>query len=218
RPRAPSPAPAEHPPAFAGHAACAGCHAAEAAAWQTSQHAAAMQPATPVTVLGNFDGAEFTYEGVTSTFFRRDDRFFVRTDGPDGALADFEVKYTFGVFPLQQYLIPFPDGRMQALSIAWDTRPREAGGQRWFHLYPDEHIDHRDPLPGPRPLQNGNSVGAECPSTTLRRNYDATSDRYAPTWSEVNVACEPCHGPAADHVAWAERRPGWERLAATKGL
>ena len=44
--------------------------------------------------------------------------------------------YTFGVDPLQQYLIELPGGRLQALGIAWDTRPKAQGGQRWFHLYP----------------------------------------------------------------------------------
>ena len=78
----------------------------------------------------------------TSTFFRRDGKFFVRTDGPDGALHDYEIKYTFGYRPLQQYLIEFPGGRMQCLPIAWDTRPKAQGGQRWFHLYPDERITH----------------------------------------------------------------------------
>ena len=86
----------------------------------------------------------YTYQGVTSTFFRRDGKFFVRTDGPDGQLADFEVKYTFGVSPLQQYLVELPGGRLQALSITWDARPRDQGGQRWFRLYPNEqHRPHR---------------------------------------------------------------------------
>jgi hypothetical protein len=55
-------------------------------------------------------------------------------DGLDGKLADFEIRYTFGIALLQQYLIAFPDGRMQALGIAWDSRPKDKGGQRWFHL------------------------------------------------------------------------------------
>ena len=46
----------------------------------------------------------------------------VDPDGPDGKLADFDVKYTFGVEPLQQYLVELAGGRLQALSIAWDTR------------------------------------------------------------------------------------------------
>ncbi|TMB44294.1 MAG: tetratricopeptide repeat protein [Deltaproteobacteria bacterium] len=206
------------PPEFVGHDACVPCHRTEAEAWKDSQHAHAMQPATPATVLGNFDDATVTYDGVTSTFFRRDDRFFVRTDGPDGALADFEVKYTFGVYPLQQYLVPFPDGRMQALSIAWDARPQQAGGGRWFHLYPDEHIDHRDPLHWTRLEQNWNYMCADCHSTNLRRNYDPVHDRYATTWSDLAVGCEACHGPGSNHVAWAEKRPGWEKLTGSEGL
>ena len=106
----------------------------------------AMQEATAKTVLGNFDGATFTYGDVTSRFFKRDGKFFVNTDGPDGKLADFEIRYTFGVYPLQQYLIAFPDGRMQALGIAWDSRPKDKGGQRWFHLYPDQNLHAGDPL------------------------------------------------------------------------
>jgi hypothetical protein len=199
---------------FVGAAACVECHAAEGEAWRGSQHAQAMQPATAATVLGDFDDARFTKDGVTSTFFRKEGRYFVRTDGPDGRLADFEIAYTFGVHPLQQYLIPFPDGRMQALSIAWDARPREAGGQRWFHLYPDEHIDSRDELHWTRLQQNWNYVCADCHSTNLRRNYDATHDRYATTWSDPAVACEACHGPGSEHVAWAKTRTGGDGATA----
>ena len=64
--------------------ACAGCHAAQSEAWQGSQHALAMQVATPATVLGDFADAQLQALGVTTTFFREGDRFFVRTDGPDG--------------------------------------------------------------------------------------------------------------------------------------
>jgi len=144
--------PARHPPiapsggGYVGAQSCAECHQTEYRHWQGSQHAQAMQPATGQTVLGDFNDASFTYAGITSTFFRRDGKFLVRTDGPDGQLQDFEIAYTFGVYPLQQYLIGFPDGRYQALGLAWDSRPREQGGQRWFHLYPDQQLTHQDPL------------------------------------------------------------------------
>ncbi|HSI13031.1 MAG TPA: multiheme c-type cytochrome, partial [Chthoniobacter sp.] len=87
---------------FVGSAACAECHQREHGEWQGSQHAAAMQEANDKTVLGQFDGATFSHGGVTSTFYRKDDKFWVTTDGPDGKLADFEVRYTFGISPLQQ--------------------------------------------------------------------------------------------------------------------
>jgi hypothetical protein len=127
----------------------------------------------------------------------------VRTDGPDGALHDYEIAYTFGVYPLQQYLIEFPDGRIQALSVAWDARTKAEGGQRWFHLYPNEAIAHDDALHWTGLYQNWNFSCAECHSTDVHKNYDATGNRYRTTWSEINVACEACHGAASRHVAWA---------------
>jgi predicted CXXCH cytochrome family protein len=162
-----------------------------------------MQPATEQSVRGDFADARITYGAVTSTFFRRGAKFFVTTDGADGTLQDFEIKYAFGVDPLQQYLIELPNGRVQPLSLAWDTRPREAGGQRWFHLYPDGGIEHGDDLHWTGRLQNWNFMCADCHSTGVRKGYDAASGRFSTTWSEINVGCEACHGPGARHVEWA---------------
>ena len=194
---------------FVGSDTCAGCHATEAKLWDRSQHKAAMQHATVKTVLGDFNDAGFDYYGVHSRFFRKDEKFLVETDGPDGKLAEFEVKYTFGIDPLQQYLIELPDGRIQALSIAWDTRPKEKGGQRWFHLYPNEEIKHDDVLHWTKLNQNWNFMCAECHSTGLRKNYDAKADRFATHWAEISVGCEACHGQGSSHAAWARDQKSW---------
>jgi tetratricopeptide (TPR) repeat protein len=194
---------------FVGSETCAGCHQAEAELWRGSQHKHAMDHATEKSVLGDFNDASFDYYGVHSRFFRKDGNFFVETDGPDGKLATFEVKYTFGIDPLQQYLIEFPDGRIQALSIAWDSRPKEKGGQRWFHLYPDENIRYDDILHWTKLNQNWNFMCAECHSTGLHKNYDAAVDRYATTWTEISVGCEACHGRGSNHVAWARSQQSW---------
>jgi predicted CXXCH cytochrome family protein len=208
--------------AFVGSETCAGCHQAEAKLWQTSQHKKAMAHATDRTVLGDFSGVTFDYHGVTSRFFRKDGKFLVETDGPDGKLATFEIKYTFGVDPLQQYLIEFPDGRIQALSIAWDSRPKDQGGQRWFHLYPNEDIRHDDVLHWTKLNQNWNFMCAECHSTGVRKNYDAATDHFATTWSEISVGCETCHGTGSDHVTWARNQQSWwpfgKREDRNKGL
>jgi predicted CXXCH cytochrome family protein len=196
-------------PSFVGSQICAGCHQAEAKSWEASQHKAAMQDATDKTVLGDFNDAGFDYYGVHSRFFRGDGKFLVETDGPDGRLAVFEVKFTFGIDPLQQYLVEFPDGRIQALSIAWDTRPKEKGGKRWFHLYPNEEITHDDVLHWTKLNQNWNFMCAECHSTGVRKNYDAGANRFATTWSEISVGCESCHGQGSSHVAWAREKNGW---------
>ena len=194
---------------FVGSETCAGCHQAEAKLWDASQHKAAMQHATDKSVLGDFDDASFDNYGVHSRFFRRDGKFLVETDGPDGKLAEFQVKYTFGIYPLQQYLIEFPGGRVQALSIAWDTQPKDKGGQRWFHLYPNEEIKHDDILHWTKLNQNWNFMCAECHSTGLRKNYDAKADRFATSWAEISVGCEACHGQGSAHAAWARDQQSW---------
>jgi len=158
------------------------------------------------SVAAPFSGTSFSYGGVTSRFTRSGDQFIVRTDGPDGALTDYPVAYTFGVDPLQQYLLRLPGGRLQALSIAWDTRPKAQGGQRWFHLYPAERVDHRDVLHWTGPAQNWNHMCAECHSTNVQKGYAADRDTFDTRWSEVNVSCEACHGPGSRHIEWARQK------------
>ncbi len=208
--------------AFVGSETCAGCHRAQADLWRTSQHKHAMDHATDTAVLGDFSDTRFDYFGVRSRFFRENGKFLVETDGPDGKLGVFEIKYTFGLDPLQQYLVEFPDGRLQALSIAWDSRPKDQGGQRWFQLYPDEQIRHDDFLHWTKLNQNWNFMCAECHSTGVRKNYDAATDRFATSWAEISVGCETCHGRGSRHVAWARdeqrRRSSAQVDDPTKGL
>lgn len=188
---------------FVGEPVCASCHPAEAERWRGSHHDLAMQEADETTVLGRFEDARLTHFGVTSRFFRDGARFVVQTEGPDGRPADFEVAYTFGVAPLQQYLVRSGKGRLQALPLAWDSRPADDGGQRWFALQADEPVSPDDPLHWTRRAYNWNSMCADCHSTGVRRGYDAANDRYETTWQSIDVSCEACHGAGSRHVAWA---------------
>jgi tetratricopeptide (TPR) repeat protein len=203
---------------FVGAQACVSCHAEISKQWAASDHAQAMQPANSNTVKGDFSGARFTYRGVETVFTQDGDRYRVRTDGPDGRLADFEIKYVFGFRPLQQYLIPMPGGRYQTLGVSWDSRPADQGGQRWFHVYPEEPVDYRDVLHWTAPSQNWNYTCAECHSTNLQKNYRADTKTYETTWSEINVSCEACHGPASRHLEWAARDPAQRSADPLMGL
>ncbi|MFO1171675.1 MAG: multiheme c-type cytochrome [Hyphomicrobiaceae bacterium] len=188
---------------FVGAGVCRECHDEEFRSWTPSDHARAMQPADDTTVLGDFSDTTFVHKDIEYRFFKRDRRFMVRTVGSDGRLGDFAVKYTFGVHPLQQYLVEFPNGRLQVLSVAWDSRPAPEGGQRWFHLYSDQSIQPGEALHWTGRYQSWNMQCASCHSTNLKKNYDAQADSYQTSWSEVNVACEACHGPGRKHVEWA---------------
>ena len=192
--------PASRPVAtFVGGKKCMDCHQLEYDRWQNSHHDRAMEVANGETVLGDFNNAVAEFHGVTSRFYRKDERFFVHTQGPNGKMGEFEITHTFGWFPLQQYLVPFPGGRLQCLPIAWNEKEKE-----WYHLYPDTPVDPEDWLYWTNAGQNWNGMCAECHSTNLKKNYDIQNDAYQTTWSEIDVSCEACHGPGSRHVAWAE--------------
>jgi len=187
-------------PGFVGSVACGACHAGELEAWSDSHHSWALRLPTPENVLGDFDDANLEHKGVTSRFFRDGDRFLVETDGADGELATFDVKYVIGVAPLQQYLVELDGGRLQALDLAWDVDQK-----RWFHLYPSEDVAAGNGLHWTGFYKNWQSRCAVCHQTDFRKNYDPAARTYASQWSELTIGCEGCHGPGDAHVAWAER-------------
>jgi tetratricopeptide (TPR) repeat protein len=187
-------------PTYVGGAVCKDCHAQEFKLWSGSHHDLAMQKANASTVLGNFNDALFTKDGITSRFFKQGEHYMVNTDGPDGKLKDFQISYTFGVYPLQQYMVKFPEGKIQVLDIAWDTRTRDEGGQRWFSLHPDDVIKAGDVLHWTGPNLNWNYMCADCHSTNLKKNYEHDTKIFKTTFSEINVSCEACHGPGSKHI------------------
>lgn len=176
-------------------ARCIACHAQQVTAWQKSHHHLAMQPATDAAVLGAFDGRTLTTDVETIRFFRDERGFFIETEGADGARKAHPVAYTFGVEPLQQYLIRFNDGRLQVHGAAWDTR-----ADRWFHLYDGQEVDSEHPLHWTGPQQNADFMCVECHTTGFRRVYEAATDSYDSQWHALGVGCQSCHGPAGEHV------------------
>jgi len=184
---------------FVTSESCSKCHKQEYKEWQNSHHAKAMAVASNETVLGDFNDSVFMKNGVESRFYRKSDGFFVYTRGPKGEMAEYEISHTFGWYPLQQYLIPFPGGKMQCLPIAWNDKEK-----KWFHLYPDLTIDPEEWIYWANQGQNWNSMCADCHSTELQKNYNPGTGNYNTKWAEISVGCEACHGPGSKHLAWGE--------------
>ncbi|MEI7982439.1 MAG: cytochrome c3 family protein, partial [Bacteroidota bacterium] len=187
---------------FTGGKACIECHQKEYRLWSGSDHDKAMSVASDSSMLGDFNNAEFTYDGKTSKFYKRDGKFFVFTEGPGGEMREFRISHTFGVRPLQQYLVPFRSGKYQCLPIAWNTVEK-----KWFNMaamvYKPEDLKPDNWLYWTNQAQNWNSMCAECHSTNLQKNYDLSTKSYHTTWSDINVNCEACHGPGSAHIEWA---------------
>ncbi|MBY0401523.1 tetratricopeptide repeat protein [Myxococcota bacterium] len=233
RPRADAPLAQRAHADFVGSATCAACHAEEAATWQASQHRVAMDLASPKSVKAPFQGETLFDRSGNVRFERRGRAFVVRRDGasrgptgpgPGDEAGDLAVSGTFGVDPLQQYLLDAVGGRIQVLPWAWDTRPEAEGGQRWLHLYPEAAADATDPLHFSRPAQNWNHVCADCHVTGFRKRYSVERQEFESRWEELGVGCEGCHGPGSVHVSWAASQEsvaetgGVERSPADRGL
>ncbi len=218
---------------YVGRNTCARCHEQEVREWTGSHHDLAMDIATPETVLGDFSDVTLDHFGISSRMFKQDDRFMIHTEGPNGKMRDFEIKYVFGVEPLQQYMVEFdrPEdmpaseiARLQVLRVSWDTR-----AMRWFYLSPPDVDEATDPLDPDDVLhwtgrsQCWNTTCADCHSTNLKKNFDAATKTYHTTFSEIDVSCEACHGPGSTHVELAEAKSlFWDRklgygLAKLKG-
>lgn len=184
---------------FVDEKRCASCHASQAAAFAKSNHAKAMAVADDSTVRANFDGARYEHDGVLTTFFKRGGRYFVRTEGPDGKQAEFQVKYTFAYEPLQQYLVDIGGGRLQALDIAWDTNKRE-----WFWLGVGKPAKPGTTYHWTGPFYRWNRTCIDCHSTDPQANFQPETGEYKSTYVATSIGCQSCHGSGAKHVEWAE--------------
>ena len=199
----------DHQAKYVGREACIECHEAEYNDWKGSDHDLAMDYANDSTVLGDFNNATLQAAGHTHKFYKKKGRYYVFTEGPGGKMTEFEVKYVFGHYPLQDYLVEFPGGRLQTLALTWNSKDGN-----WYYMpdsvYKGMKVDHTNWLHWTHQAQNWNSMCADCHSTHVQKNYDIKTDSYHTSWSEIDVSCEACHGPASEHLKWA-RLPDYAR-------
>ncbi len=182
---------------FVGSKTCVACHQKEYSNWEGSHHEQAMKIADSTSILGNFNDITFTSKGINYRFFKRGVEYFVNTEGDDGNYHDYKISYTFGVIPLQQYLIAFSRGKFQCLLVAWDAKEN-----KWYDLQPSLDIHREEWMHWTGGSMTWNTMCADCHSTNLRKNFDSKTEHYQTRFSEINVSCEACHGPSSEHVSF----------------
>jgi tetratricopeptide (TPR) repeat protein len=186
---------------YVGEEACKNCHYNQYKDWFSSDHFKAMQTANDSTVEGNFNNSSFAADGITTKFFKKGKKYFINTQGNDGKYHDFEIKYNFGYYPLQQYLIAFPEGKLQVVRQCWNAKKKI-----WFHQYAGQIIPAHDRLHWTGNAQNWNTTCAYCHSTNLQKNYDFEKNTYHTNYSVMTVSCESCHGPGKFHINYIKSR------------
>ncbi|MGB1003983.1 MAG: multiheme c-type cytochrome [Salibacteraceae bacterium] len=182
-----------HSEPYLGAQKCKECHAEEFNQWATSDHYFSMQKATNEFVKGDF-ATTFVADEISYVFSKRDSNYSVEIT-QNGKTQKFEVAYTFGWHPLQQYLLKTENGKFQTLRASWDTEQN-----KWFHQYDGEIVEPHDWLSWSKGGQNWNTMCSSCHSTHVKKNYDPHKDVFNTTYKEINVACESCHGPGRDHL------------------
>lgn len=194
---------AQEPPAYVGSQSCVQCHEDAASDWRGSHHALAWTSPSAETVVADFDGTSFAYDGMTARFrIDGDGSYHVTVTETDGVTTDYPVHSVVGIEPLQQYLFETEPGRLQSFDVVWDTITKS-----WFHLYPTEDLPPDDGLHWTGPYKNWNARCAECHATGYEKNYSRPTRSYASTQAEIGVGCEACHGPGEAHLAWVEGAP-----------
>jgi len=196
--------------AFVSGELCAGCHEEQYMEWTGSRHDLSMDRATDGTVRGDFENVLFAYKDEAFILFRDGDKYTLRTAGQGSEVHGYGISYVMGASPVQQYVIEFPDGRMQVPGIAWDSRPLNREGGRWIRLYSGKS-GHMAGVGGQVDgFLNWNSLCGDCHTTNFRKNYDLKTDTFKSAWSMIDVGCQACHGPGSNHVEWARSRGGTE--------
>lgn len=192
---------------YASESDCVACHAEQIASWQQSDHAKAMDLPTKQSVLGDFNNATAEHFTQTARFYTSNGLFKIDFE-EQGKKSQHQVAYTFGHYPLQQYLIETGNGKLQVFPFAWDSRPQQQGGQRWYPIYPDEDVQSADRLHWLQPMQNWNGMCSDCHSDGLKRNYSLSENRFDSEWDNINVGCQSCHGKLPEHGdSTAEKSP-----------
>jgi len=178
---------------YQGSASCRACHPSHYESWHRTFHRTMTQEATPTSILGDFGGASYTFDGVTSRFTREQDRFFIETLDATGKPHRYPIERTVGSRRIQQY-VTREGVRYLRLPLAWNIDER-----RWFHLNGGFLDPDGTDFNSHRTIWDANCIF--CHNVKAQPGYDWSQARFNSRVAELGIACEACHAPGQEHVS-----------------
>jgi hypothetical protein len=189
---------------------CEACHPREHQTWHDSFHRTMTQIANSETVLGKFDGREYSLNGEYYVFGHDGDDYWIeaadlhwKAQHPGDATAKaprtrYPVRMLTGAHHMQACWLAVGPGNLQLLSpFAWLNEE-----QRWV---PFHQTFLRDPAMS-RHTQIWNSSCINCHSTGPVPKRLPGRAGYDTRVGELGISCEACHGPAEQHIK-AQQNP-----------
>ena len=206
---------------FTTSATCQACHPAQYDAWHRSYHRTMTQAAMPSTVLGMFDNVVLEDRGYQWLLERRGDEFWVEMPDPlwfnqparfmQRLNADWpeipprfeaRVVMTTGSHHMQNYWIRRPEEVQNPLGpddgslvqVPWVWLIPEG---RWI---PNQDSFLRPPSSSVQGATPWNGTCSQCHSVGTEPGVPEYPGRFDTRTVELGIACEACHGAAAEHV------------------
>ncbi|MGH8245938.1 MAG: multiheme c-type cytochrome, partial [Gammaproteobacteria bacterium] len=196
---------------------CRSCHPQQHDSWRASFHRTMTQRATAESVRGDFNDVTLQHDGKTYRLKRRQGEFWCEMVDPDweyvevlkhhsrgesgpippalyalAPRAEKRVGMLTGSHFMQAYWVASEHGNMQfSLPFTYDFEMR-----RWV---PRNDVFLIDPArPWVPDVWNVNCI--LCHATAGQPRQDAKTAVIDSRAAELGIACEACHGPAAEHV------------------
>lgn len=172
---------------YVGSEKCKECHLDIYVGWRSTFHPYKFQRISENNVVGDFSrNNNMTFDGKTTTMFKDDEGYFIRTTGPDDKERDYKIGYVIGGFWKQLYVTEFPNGELHILPVVWVVETQSWSKSDYWS----------------KTIYQYSCSG--CHTTGMQLNFDEATDTFSTTWADLGVACESCHGPGSNHLNAAE--------------
>lgn len=187
---------------YASSDSCLECHEQQYNSWHASWHRTMTQVASPTTVLGNFDNVQTQAYGKDIHLSNEDDQLWVTMHDPDqqatndATIIRRPIVMTTGSHHMQVYWYATgKDRRVAQLPIVWLNETSTWVPIHSIFLRPTQHLAGKSE-------GRWNNTCIKCHATQGRPRILPTGAPPVDTHvAEFGIACEACHGPAAEHVA-----------------
>lgn len=175
---------------------CKECHAEVYENWSISDHAHANRLVNiRKDNVAFVPGRTIEQDGSTFKIIKQNEQFMMKVTGPEGKTTEYTFDGVIGYHPLHQYLAPFPGGRLQTTSLAFDPI-----NEQWFDIF-DEGRQPGEWGHWTGQGMNWNANCAYCHMTEYHKNFDLATESYKSRWLAQSISCVQCHTGMEQHVA-----------------